>query len=472
MNCVPADALQEVVEHELAAQHVTGAAVGVVHADEVTIACAGFADHATRRPVTDSTPFLIGSVAKTWTATVLMRLVQGGRIDLDEPVVSYVPDLALMSQRATEVLTLRHLLTHSCGIDEDLAVAASDRSDDGLESYVGQFGRLGQIHAPGELFSYSNSGFVLAGLIAERIVGERFDDVMTDLLIEPLELEDTFLVGSEQSRETATGYRAGWRGQRVETSERLPRAYGPAGSTIAASVSDVIRFARVHLAAVDDERAARILGAGGRTAMRRPERRLPWARSADDASVGLGWMRCRIGPYAVLFHGGGNIGQQCGLVVVPSANLAIATLTNAHTCPRFHAAMIDLVMSEVLGIDDHFAPMQVECGEATVDTRACVGDYERRSLAVRVSEANGTLRCRVVRRSQDVRLGTGESALTSVLQRLFSVRLSPCRDGVLVTPRSKDEQTRGTPFVFTQRGGEGPAEHLQIAYSALRRVDG
>jgi CubicO group peptidase (beta-lactamase class C family) len=465
-----AELLDETLPRQLATHHVTGAAVGVMHGDQEYIVCAGGADATSRRPVTERTPFLIGSVAKTWTATLVMQLVESGKLALDDPVTLHIPNLALATRQATRALTVRHLLTHASGIDEEVAAAAADSSDGCLSSYVARLGHLGQIHAPGETFSYSNSGFVIAGLIAERIVGAVYEDALSDLLIDPLRLEDTFFVGRGDPRPTVVGYRTGWRGQPVATRDRLPRAYGPAGSTVAASVRDVLRFARLHLASPNDRAAAQVLGASARSHMQRTDRHLPWARTPAEGSMGLGWMRCALGPYDVLYHGGGNIGQQCGLLLVPSARLAIATLTNAHTCPGLHSAIIDLALSELLAVKDGFAPTRVSCDDGTTDGRDCVGRYERRSLGVEVSERNGSLRSRVTRQSDDVRMGTTASPLAIALQRLFGARLTPCRDGTFIARRSGSASTNGTPFVFRPRVDHGPVEHLQIGYSALRRV--
>src|SRR6186997_1387844 len=115
--------------------HVPGAAVGVLHRGEVTTAAAGVVNLDTGVEATPDTVFQIGSQGKMWTATVLMQLVDEGRVDLDVPVRTYLPAFAVADQHVSENVTLRHLLSHTSGIDGD-NFADFGRGDDCLERYV------------------------------------------------------------------------------------------------------------------------------------------------------------------------------------------------------------------------------------------------------------------------------------------------------------------------------------------------
>jgi CubicO group peptidase (beta-lactamase class C family) len=115
---------------------VPGAVLGVARGAETVEVSCGVTNVDTGVAVTPDTLFQVGSVTKVWTATVVMRLVEQGRLDLDEPVVSYLPELRLADPVVTRTVTMRHLLTHTSGIDGDFYGQGTGRGDDCLGRYV------------------------------------------------------------------------------------------------------------------------------------------------------------------------------------------------------------------------------------------------------------------------------------------------------------------------------------------------
>src|SRR5688500_7087716 len=105
---------------ELTKKHkVVGAAVGVLHDGEGTEAAAGVVNLNTGVEVTPDTVFQIGSMGKSWTATVVMQMVDEGKLDLDVPVQTYLPTFKVADPEVSAKVTLRHLLPHTSGIDGD-----------------------------------------------------------------------------------------------------------------------------------------------------------------------------------------------------------------------------------------------------------------------------------------------------------------------------------------------------------------
>ena len=94
------------------------------------------------QPATTDSVFQIGSITKVWTATVVMQLVDEGLLDLDTPVVEVLPELQLADPDVTKQVTMRHLLTHTSGIDGDV-FTDTGRGDDCLEKYVALLGDVG-----------------------------------------------------------------------------------------------------------------------------------------------------------------------------------------------------------------------------------------------------------------------------------------------------------------------------------------
>ncbi len=118
--------------------------------------------------------FQIGSQGKMWTATVLMQLVDDGLVDVDQPVRTYLPGFAVADPEVSSAVTLRHLLSHTSGIDGD-NFADFGRGDDCLERYVESCATLGQTHPLGATMSYCNTGFSILGRIIEVVTGKVWD---------------------------------------------------------------------------------------------------------------------------------------------------------------------------------------------------------------------------------------------------------------------------------------------------------
>ena len=131
----------------LAKRHsVPGAQLGILRLagegadDELVTVASGILNVDTGVATTTDSLFQIGSISKVWTATVAMQLVDEGLLDLDAPVVEVLPELRLADPDVTKQVTLRHLLTHTSGIDGDV-FTDTGRGDDCLEKYVALLGR-------------------------------------------------------------------------------------------------------------------------------------------------------------------------------------------------------------------------------------------------------------------------------------------------------------------------------------------
>jgi CubicO group peptidase (beta-lactamase class C family) len=282
------------LEHRLATiaeRHgVPGAAVGILHGDTVTEAAYGVLNRATGVAATTDSLFQIGSITKVWTATVVMRLVDDGLLDLDAPLVDVLPELLLRDADVTRKLTMRHLLTHTSGIDGDI-FTDTGRGDDCLKKYVALLGDAALTHPLGATWSYSNSGYSLAGRVIEKLTGDTWDAALRELLFQPLGLTHTVTLPEEALLfRTAVGHLPGADGKPEPASQwGIPRSAGPAGG-VTATVADVLRFARMHLNGGRSADGAAVLSAASTTAMAAHQVELPDKHTVGD-SWGLGWER-------------------------------------------------------------------------------------------------------------------------------------------------------------------------------------
>jgi CubicO group peptidase (beta-lactamase class C family) len=193
MNTALQQRLDELVEQHRKEHNITGAALAVVRGEEIVYA-RGYGRESIVPDSPDVTPdtlFRIASVTKPLTATMIMRLVEQGVLDLDTPIRTYIPWLQLSVPGAAEKLTLRLLLTHRGGFPTG-GEAMGSRDPEGLERYVREYVPTVPLMAsPGVGYRYSNHGLNLAGYVAEAASGKRYAQLMQELLFDPLGLERT-----------------------------------------------------------------------------------------------------------------------------------------------------------------------------------------------------------------------------------------------------------------------------------------
>jgi CubicO group peptidase (beta-lactamase class C family) len=162
--------LKEIVDRYRREDHVPGVTVAVAVGDEVIEYAAGVLNLNTGVEATTDSLFEIGSITKTFTATLVMQLVDEGLVDLDEPVRTYVPEFATPDREAAERVTVRQLLCHTSGIDGDV-FDDFGCGDDALARYTEALKSRRQLHALGQMFSYCNSGYSVLGRLIERVSG-------------------------------------------------------------------------------------------------------------------------------------------------------------------------------------------------------------------------------------------------------------------------------------------------------------
>src|SRR4051812_7177596 len=158
--------LDDLVAAVCAEDAVPGAAVGVHLTGDDYVVTTGVTSIEAPVPVDEHTLFQVGSTTKTVTGTVVMSLIEQGLLALDAPVSDYLPELRLADEKATAVVTVRHLMTHSGGFLGDVYEGES-WGDDALAAWAGTLATAPQIFSPGEAFSYSNAGFLLLGRLVE-----------------------------------------------------------------------------------------------------------------------------------------------------------------------------------------------------------------------------------------------------------------------------------------------------------------
>ena len=344
--------LDETIRAEVERWNIPGVSVGIFRDGEVEIAGYGAVNVETEAPVAPETTFQIGSISKTFTATLVMQLVDEGRLDLDVPVITYVPDLPLADRVARETITIRHLLTHMSGFYGDRFDDHGD-GDDALARAVAAFSTLPQQTAPGELWTYCNAGFDLAARAIELVLGQTFESAMRERVFRPLGFDRATYFASEAIlHSVSVGHVAdeNGRGNVVATPWPIPRRSNGAGG-ISANPAILLRWAQLHINGGELD-GVRLIEPESAAAMQAHQ-----ADGAAGASQGLAWFRREIDGVAIVSHDGGTNGQQTKLVVVPGRRFAIVVLTNSTKGAAAHAAIGAAALDRMLGLKEPQKPV-------------------------------------------------------------------------------------------------------------------
>ncbi|MHB8450320.1 MAG: serine hydrolase domain-containing protein [Mycobacteriales bacterium] len=306
---------------------VPGAAAAVLLDGEERVAVHGVTSVENPLPVDEDTLFQFGSTGKTYTATAMLRLVEQGRVDLDAPVRTYVPEFALADEEAAATVTVAQLFNHTAGWQGDLMDDTGD-GDDALERYVALMVKLEQVTPPGAAVSYNNASLSLAGRILEKVLGTSYEQAIRDLVLDPLDLTNTFFFANEIiTRRFTVGHRQHEDGRvTVARPWALPRAGNPAGG-MSASVRDQLAWARFHLGDGTAPDGTRLLERATLERMREPTADMRGSALGDH--VGISWLLRDVGGVRIVGHGGTTIGQHSEFTMVPERGFALVSLTNS-----------------------------------------------------------------------------------------------------------------------------------------------
>jgi len=340
------------VRRQMKAWSVPGAAIGIVKNGQVIYAEGhGLRDMRRGLPVTERTTFAIGSCTKAFTATAAGLLVDDGKLDWDTPVREYLPSFRLHDPIATELMTLRDLLTHRSGVPRhDMVWVGTPLDRSGL------FERLRHLQ-PSKSFrskyQYSNLMFMAAGVVIERAAGCSWEEFVQRRILEPLGMSSvTFSnVAMAAGEDFALGYdRRGKRVVRVPHENIVP--VGPAGA-INTNVLDMCRWATFQMNKGKVGRR-QIIKAKTLQTIHAPHQVFPQEHPYPellDPAYALGWS---VEPYRGrrrLTHGGCVDGFNARISFMPDASIGVVVFTNVTGSPLIQLLSYN-AFDRLLGLDE------------------------------------------------------------------------------------------------------------------------
>ncbi len=298
---------------------VPGVALGVWHKGKEY--SAGFGVTSVEHPlrVTPDTLFQVGSISKTYTATMLMQLVEQGKVELDAPVKKYIKDFKLQDKNVEKRVTVRHLLTHMGGWVGDYFNDFGN-GDDALDKMVKDIAQLHQIQPLGKIWSYNNTGFNVAARIIEVVTGKSYEQAAQEMLFNPLGLKMSFFYPSDVL--FTHRFVVGHYNKKEKVLVSRPWAIGRAGNGVGGVVStvkDLLAYGRFHMGS-----GKGILKKESLEAMR-----VKQVNAGLRGDMGITWFIREVGNVKFYGHGGATHGQQAYFFFIPTEDFALAILTNS-----------------------------------------------------------------------------------------------------------------------------------------------
>jgi CubicO group peptidase (beta-lactamase class C family) len=367
---------------------VPGYLAGVYHDGHQSVIAHGLANVATEAPMREDTGFLFGSVTKVLTTTLVLQQVEHGAVDLEERVITYLPEFKLTTPGAAEAIRVRHLLSGTNGIDADLFFPEGSGRG-ALKTYLDQLGQhCGALFAPDEYISYSNGGMIVAGRLLEVVTGTSYPDLLKRELYTPIGMDDACTSAEEAIlRSTAVGHfpDPATGGARRTNMFMLPDTWAPAGSTPIGTISDLLAFGRTHLANGVSPSGKRVLSHELSTRMQSVAHDM---RTPSVPPIGLGWLLMPFGKTTVLSMSGASPGGVAVLAVVPDHDLAFAAFGNDPRAMALHDQLNLWLLRQRLKVE---VPDLVSDATPVADLTPYAGTYRSNQLRVDVSIVDGQL---------------------------------------------------------------------------------
>ena len=278
---------------------------------------------------TVETKFNIASIGKTFTAVAIMQIVEQGKISLEDSIIKFLPDFPF-----EQVPEIRHLLSHTGGLGNYMRhpeFEAKKNTLRSLESLLPMIYDEPLQFEPGSQFRYSNSGYILLGLVIEKITGMKYTDYIQENILTPAGMANTgWYFPEEVVPNRATGYIKGIDGEFVNNSQVNLPAFSDGGTLTTAG--DLFRY---HVALSND------------ALLSKPSREQMFTPFLSDGNYGLGWMVDSLSGELMLGHTGGAPGINAEFYRFPEAhNSVIIVLSNySHASPgvgrRISALLFD-----------------------------------------------------------------------------------------------------------------------------------
>ena len=325
--------LKKNLDDAVAADRFSGAALVAKDGKPVFAQAYGFSDREKKTPNTLKTRFRVGSMNKMFTAVGILQLVESGKLDLKAPLGKYLTDYP--NKDVASKVTIEQLLSHTGGTG-DIFGPEFDKNRlelKTLQDYVKLYGNRGLAYEPGSKWAYSNYGFMLLGVLIEKVSGKSYYDYVLDHIYKPAGMTATASEPEEQLvADRSVGYtRFGGGGLRANT-DTLPYRGSSAGGGYS-TVEDLLKFANAL-------QKNKLLNAQHTELLTTGKVETP-----SGTKYAFGFMDQMINGTRCFGHGGGAPGMNGELKICPAPGYVIAVLAN--TDPPAASRVADFITNRL-----------------------------------------------------------------------------------------------------------------------------
>lgn len=308
-----ADPLDDAVLQEMKRAHIPGVSIVVLQNGRIVKEKGyGLANVEHDVPVTPETKFQSGSVGKTFTAALVMLLVEDGKLRLDDPISHHLAN----TPKAWEGITIRHLLTHTSGLGDpyDVLDFRKDYSD---EELIALEASVPVRFAPGERWAYSNMGYHLLGFICNKVGGTFYGDQLRERIFKPLGMGTRIISESDIVPHRAAGYE--WiKGELKNQSWVAPKLNTTADGSLYLTAHDLALWDMAL-------NGNKILSEKIRTASWTPVK----LNDGTTAPYGYGWQLAPVNGHRTISHGGSWQGFKSAIERYVDDKLTVIVLANS-----------------------------------------------------------------------------------------------------------------------------------------------
>ena len=335
--------LEPIIKQVMQQTSMPGFAIAVIDNQKIVYAAAfGVKNLNSKQPMSASALFHMASITKPFVATSIMQLWEQNKLDLDAPVLKYVPYFRLADERYKRI-TVRQMLSHLSGMPDvqDYEWDKPQYDDGALERYVRSISDRSLIAEPGEKMQYSNMAFEVLGDVIAKVSGLSFEEYVKRNILEPLGMKNSTLLVKQTDPELLTSPHVQNPSYEVEVSKVFPynRMHSPS-STLYSNVLEMSRWAIANMNRGELD---------GKRILKTTSYDVMWKPAGEKfPQIGISWFLNKYKEQAVVTHSGGDTGFVSNLVLLPEKKIAVVMMSNYDRAPL--RAITNAALDVALGL--------------------------------------------------------------------------------------------------------------------------
>ena len=332
--------LDSLIHHWIDSTSIPGLSVAITHDDSIIyLKSFGVKNLESKEPLQPINLFHVASVSKPFMATAIMQLVERGKIELDERLVTYLPYFKMADERY-KAITIRQMLNHTSGFPdvEDYEWEHPQKDDGAAERYARSLGSENLVSTPGIEFHYSNMAFDVLAAVVAKVSGESFEAFVKNHILQPLEMNESSFYQPETHVALRTTPHTG-KPPRVSKIYPYNRSHAPS-STLNSSAAEMSHWTIANLHE-GNYKGERILQPYSYKTLMTPGFVI---NKEENVAIGLSWFIHQYKGHSLIGHSGSDLGYRSILTLIPDRKMGIIILANWDQTP------VNVINNSVLDI--------------------------------------------------------------------------------------------------------------------------